>query len=60
MCQKCYYHIRDLQRIRRYLVLSVAIIVATGPVDSLLDYCNCLVHDIALKDNTKLNVFKIV
>jgi hypothetical protein len=60
MCQKCYYHIRDLQRIRRHLPLSDAKTVATVLVDSLLDYYNSLVHDLALKDNKKLKVFKIV
>ena len=48
------YHIRDLRRIRRYISLSFAKTIATALVSSILDYCNSLLHNIAIKDITKL------
>ena len=39
-CRCCFYHIRDLRRIRRFLSLSVAKTIATALVSSRLDYCN--------------------
>ena len=53
-CRCCFYHIRDLCRIRRYMSLSVAKTIATTLVSSRLDYCNSLLHNIAIKDITKL------
>ena len=53
-CRCCFYHIRDLRRIRRYMSLSVAKTIATALVSSRLDYCNSLLHNIAIKDITKL------
>ena len=54
ICRTCFYHIRDLWRIRRYLLVSVAKTIATALVTSRLDYCNSLFHNIAIKDITKL------
>ena len=51
-CRCCFYHIRDLRRIRRYMSLSVAKTIATALASSRLDYCNFLLHNI--KDITKL------
>ena len=53
-CRCCFYHIRDLRRIRRYMSLSVAKTNATALVSSRLDYCNSLLHNIAIKDISKL------
>ena len=54
-CRCCFfYHIRDLPRIRRYMSLFVAKTIATALVSSRLDYCNSLLHNIAIKDITKL------
>ena len=36
----CYYHIRDMRRIRRFLTPSVAKTIATSLICSKLDYCN--------------------
>ena len=54
MCHCCFYHIHDLHRIRRYMSLSVAKTIATALVSSRLDYCNSLLHNIAIKDIIKL------
>ena len=58
-CRCCFYHIRDLRRIRRYMSLSVAKTIATALVSSRLDYCNSLLHNIAIKDITYRIIFKI-
>ena len=53
-CRCCFYHIRDLRRIRRFLSLSVAKTIATALVSSRLDYCNSLLYNIANKDIARL------
>ena len=59
MCRCCFYHIHDLRRIRRYMSLSVTKTIATALVSSSLDYCNSLLHNIAIKDITKLQHVQI-
>ena len=47
----CFYHIRDLERIRKSLPLALAKQMA---VTSKLDHCNSLLHEIPAKDLQKL------
>jgi hypothetical protein len=54
VCRSCFYHIRDLRRIRRHLSLENAKSLATSLVTSRLDYCNSLLQGIAAKDLLKL------
>lgn len=42
LSQSCFYHIRDLRRIRNTLDFKTASTVATALVHSKLDYCNSL------------------
>ena len=49
-CRCCFYHIRDLRRIRRFISLSLAKSIATALVSSRLDYCNSLLYNTANKD----------
>jgi len=42
LSQSCFYHIRDLRRIRNTLDFKTASAVATALVHSKLDYCNSL------------------
>jgi len=42
ICRCCFYHSRDLRRIRRYISLSVAKTIATALITSRFDYCNSL------------------
>jgi hypothetical protein len=42
LTKSCFYHIRDLKRIRKSLNLKTANIIATALVHSKLDYCNSL------------------
>jgi len=53
-CRFCFYHIRDLRRIRCYIFLSVAKTIAIAPIPIRLDYCNYLLYNIASKDILKL------
>ena len=54
VCNSCFYHMRDLWRIRRRLDLDIAKLLATALVSSRLDYCNSLLHGIADIDLTRL------
>ena len=54
VCSSCFYHIRDLRRIRRHLDLDSAKLLATALVSSRLDYCNSLLYGIADIDLTRL------
>ena len=53
ICLCCFYHIRDLRRIRRYMYFAVAKTIATALVSSRR-YYNSLYHNIALNDILKL------
>ena len=50
----CFYHIRDLKRIRKSLLLALAKTIAVALVTSKLDYCNSLLHEIQAKDLQEL------
>ena len=53
-CGCCFYHIRDLRHIHRFISLSVAKTIATALVSSRLGYCNSLLYNTANKDIAKL------
>ena len=53
-CRCCFYHIRDLRRIRWFISLSVAKTIATALVSSRPDYCNSHLYNAANKDIAKL------
>ena len=53
-CRCCFYHIRYLRHICRYMHFAVAKTIATVLISSILDYYNSLYHNIALKDILKL------
>ena len=50
----CYYHIRDMRRIRRFLTPSVAKTIATSLIGSKLDYCNSVLFNVTEKETSKL------
>ena len=54
VCSSCFYHVRELRRIRRHLDLYSAKSLATALVSSRLHYCNSLLHGIADIDLTRL------
>ena len=53
-CRACFYHIRDLGRIRKSLSLDLAKQIAVALVSSKLDYCNSLFHNMPEKDIARL------
>ena len=54
ICKSCFYHIRDLRRIRRHLPLSTDKTISHYLITSRLDYCNSLINNIAKQDLSKL------
>ncbi len=54
----CYFHIRDLRRIRRTLDSDTARIVATSLVQSKLDYCNSLYHGLPKSQLNRLQAIQ--
>ena len=45
LCRTSYYHLRELQSVRRYLNHETAVKVANALVSSHLDYCNSLFYN---------------
>ena len=54
VCRYCYYHIRDLRRLRRCLPSEVSKTIATGLVSSKLDYCNGLLYNVTNRELNRL------
>ena len=54
VCNSCFYHMRDLWRIRRHLDLESSKLLATALVSNRLDYCNSLLYGIVDIDLTRL------
>ena len=54
ICRACYYHLRDLQRIRKFLSDETAILLANAMVSSHLDYCNSLLYGVSKSNIAKL------
>ena len=54
ICKTCFYHIRDLRRIRKHLNLPTAKTIAYSLISSRLDYCNSLLFKISKCDLSKL------
>ena len=48
--KSCFYHIRDLRRIRRHIPLSTAKTISNALISSRHDYCNSLINNIAKQD----------
>ena len=54
VCRACYYHLRDLRRIRKFLGVETAILLANAMVSSHLDYCNSLLYGVSKSNIAKL------
>ena len=54
VCRACYYHLRDLRRIRKFLSDETAILLANAMVSSHLDYCNSLLYGVSKSNIAKL------
>ena len=56
ICKSCFYHIRDLRRIRRHIPLSTAKTRSNSLISSRLDYCNSLINNIVKQDPSILQL----
>ena len=54
VCRSCYYHIRDLRRLRRCLTAAVTKTIATSLVSSKVDYCNSILYNIPNREINKV------
>ena len=54
VCNSCFYHMRDLQLIRRHLDMDCVKLLATALVSSRLDYCSSLLYGTADIELTRL------
>ena len=54
MCRACYYHLKDLRCIRKFLSLDTAALLAKTMISSRLDYCNSLLYGVSKFNVTKL------
>ena len=55
ICKSCFYHIRDLRRIRRHIPLSTAKTISNALISSRLDYCRLNPRKPELRSATKQN-----
>ena len=53
-CKACFLQMRDLRRIRKYLISEVAVLAANALVSSRLDYCNSLFRGLSGFNQHKL------
>ena len=58
VCRACYYHLRDLRRIHKFLGVETAILLANAMVSSRLDYCNSLLYGVSKSNIAKLQRVK--
>ena len=54
VCPACYYHLRDLRQICKFLTNETAILLANAMVSSCLDYCNSLLYGVSKSNIAKL------
>ena len=54
VCRACYYHLRDLRQIRKFLSNETVILLANAMVSSRLDYCNSLLYGVSKSNIAKL------
>ena len=52
VCRACYYHLRDLRRIHKFLSDETAILLANAMVSSRLDYCNSLLYGVSKSNHS--------
>ena len=54
VCQSCYFHLRNIGAIRRYLNMEIAAQIIHSFVTSKLDYCNSLISGLPVKSISRL------
>ena len=58
VCSSCFYHVRHLQHVCRYLDLDSTKLLAPALVPSRLNYCNTLLYGITDSGLTKLQLIQ--
>ena len=58
VCRSCYYHIRDLRRLRRCSTATVTKTIATSLVSSKPDYCSSIIYNIPNREINKVQSFQ--
>ena len=46
VCHACYYHLRDMQRVHKFLTVDTANLAANTMVSIQLDNCNYLLYEL--------------
>ena len=59
VCRACYYHLKDLRRIRKFLSVETAALLANSVISSRLDYCNSLLYGVSKYNVAKPKRFKM-
>lgn len=54
--KSCFYHIRDLRRVRNTIDLNTARLIATSIIHSKLDYCNSLFLNLPATQTNRLQL----
>ena len=54
ICKSSFLHLRDMRRIRQYLSVDCAVLVANALVSSRLDYCNSLFRSLSSTNSRRL------
>jgi hypothetical protein len=54
VCKACYYYIRDIARIRKFLPKPAVITLSNALVSSSIDYCNSLLNSLTAADLNRL------
>ena len=54
MCCACYYHLKDLRRICKFLSVDTAALLANSMISSRLDYCNSPLYGVSKYNVNKL------
>ena len=54
LCRTCYFHLRAIGHIRKYITKECATILVQSLIHSRLDYCNSLLVDITSEQMTRL------
>ena len=47
VCHACYYHLKDLRHIRKFLSVETAVLLANSVISSRLDYCDSLLYGVS-------------
>ena len=59
ICRTCYYHLKNLRRISKFLSVETAALLANSMINRRLDYCNFQFYGVSKYTVGKLQKFKM-